>query len=237
MKYKSFLLLVIFLTITGCNIKDNSNENLYPIDNQSSGNIELDNNQKKDMNNVSLLPAQELLKIDQGQNIDAIIKTSLGDISVELYADKAPKTVANFVGLSEGTQPWIDPRTGELNENSPLYKDIIFHRIIKDFMIQGGDPLGQGIGGPGYSFGDEFVDEITFDEPGILAMANSGPSTNGSQFFITTVPTPWLDGKHTVFGKVTEGMDVLMNIQNVKTNSNDKPLEPVMIKSIDIIRK
>jgi len=237
MKYKYLLLFFVVFTITGCNVKDNSTNDLYPLDNQPTNAVELPNNSNKDMNKVSLLPAQDLLKIDSNQTVEAVIKTSLGDISVELYADKAPKTVANFVGLSEGTQPWLDPRNDKLNENTPLYQNIIFHRVIKDFMVQGGDPLGQGIGGPGYSFEDEFVGELKFDEPGILAMANSGPATNGSQFFITTVPTPWLNGKHTIFGKVTKGMDVLMNIQNVQTDTNDKPVDPVTIKSIEVIRK
>lgn len=156
----------------------------------------------------------------------ATIKTSLGDIKIQLFADKAPKTVANFVGLAEGT------KTGKL-----LYAGTIFHRVIKDFMIQGGDPLGTGTGGPGYQFEDEIDSSLTFDTPGILAMANSGPNTNGSQFFITTVPTTWLNGKHTIFGKVSMGMDVVTKIENTPVGGNDKPVTPVTIQSISIERK
>ena len=156
----------------------------------------------------------------------ATIKTSLGDIKVELYPDKAPKTVANFVGLAEGT------KTGK-----PFYNGVIFHRVIKDFMIQGGDPLGTGMGGPGYKFEDEIDSSLTFDAPGILAMANSGPNTNGSQFFITIVPTPWLNGKHTIFGKVISGQDIVTKIENTPVGPNDKPVTPVTIQSISIGRQ
>ncbi len=156
----------------------------------------------------------------------ATIKTSLGDIKIQLFADKAPKTVANFVGLAEGT------KTGK-----PLYVGTIFHRVIKDFMIQGGDPLGTGMGGPGYKFEDEIDSSLTFDTPGILAMANSGPNTNGSQFFITTAPTTWLNGKHTIFGKVVSGMDIVTKIENTPVGENDKPVTPVTIESISIERK
>jgi len=156
----------------------------------------------------------------------ATIKTSLGDIKVELYPDKAPKTVANFVGLAEGT------KTGK-----PFYNGVIFHRVIKDFMIQGGDPLGTGMGGPDYKFEDEIDSSLTFDAPGILAMANSGPNTNGSQFFITIVPTPWLNGKHTIFGKVISGQDIVTKIENTPVGPNDKPVTPVTIQSISIGRQ
>lgn len=166
----------------------------------------------------------------------AILQTSLGDITVELYPDKAPVTVANFAALAEGTITWIDPQTGAKKENVPYYQNIIFHRIIKGFMIQGGDLTGTGRGGPGYQFKDEFDPNLTFTEPGILAMANSGPNTNGSQFFITTAPATWLNGKHTIFGKVTAGMEVVTKIENVATGANDKPTTDVVLKQITVVR-
>ena len=156
----------------------------------------------------------------------ATIKTNLGSMRIQLFPDKAPNTVANFVGLAEGT------KTGK-----PFYNGVIFHRVIKDFMIQGGDPLGTGTGGPGYKFEDEIDSSLTFDAPGILAMANSGPNTNGSQFFITIVPTPWLNGKHTIFGKVISGQDIVTKIENTPVGPNDKPVTPVTIQSISIGRQ
>ncbi len=164
----------------------------------------------------------------------AIIKTSLGDIKVNLFTDKTPKTVANFAGLATGQKTWIDPQTGE-EKNTPLYDDTIFHRVISDFMIQGGDPLGTGTGGPGYQFEDEIVDSLKFDKPYLLAMANSGPNTNGSQFFITLAETPWLNGKHTIFGEVVEGQAVVDKIGQVETAANDKPIENAVIQQIQII--
>src|SRR3989338_7804044 len=168
----------------------------------------------------------QLLNLKPNEKMYATIKTSLGDIKIQLFADKAPKTVANFVGLAEGT------KTGK-----PLYAGTIFHRVIKDFMIQGGDPLGTGTGGPGYKFEDEIDPSLTFDAPGILAMANSGPNTNGSQFFITIVPTPWLNGKHTIFGKVISGQDIVTKIEAVKTDANDRPVTPVPLISVAIDRQ
>ena len=141
----------------------------------------------------------------------ATFKTSMGDIVVKLFPDKAPKTVENFVGLAEGTKEWKDPRSGQ-TVKKPLFDGTIFHRVIPQFMIQGGDPLGNGTGGPGYKFGDETSPTDQFNKPGILAMANSGPNTNGSQFFITEVPTPWLNGKHTIFGEVVKGFDLVPKI-------------------------
>ncbi len=167
----------------------------------------------------------------------ANIKTSLGEIRIELYPSKASNTVANFVALSEGTKNWTDPKSGAKQTAKSLYAGTIFHRIIKDFMIQGGDPLGLGIGGPGYQFADEIDSSLTFDGPGYLAMANSGPNTNGSQFFITTVPTPWLNGKHTIFGKVVQGMDVVKKSESVETGANDKPVTPVVLQSVAIDRQ
>ncbi|WP_237236918.1 peptidylprolyl isomerase [Rothia nasimurium] len=165
----------------------------------------------------------------------ATIHTNHGDIVVNLFGNHAPLTVKNFIGLSDGTQEWRHPRTGEVQEG-PLYKDVIFHRIIRDFMIQGGDPLGQGIGGPGYQFKDEIHPELGFNKPYLLAMANAGPGTNGSQFFITTVETPWLNGRHTIFGEVADedSKKVVDAIEGVATGAMDRPVEDVVISSIDI---
>lgn len=165
----------------------------------------------------------------------ATIHTNHGDIVVNLFGNHAPITVKNFIGLSDGTQQWTHPHTGEPQEG-PLYKDVIFHRIIRDFMIQGGDPLGQGIGGPGYQFKDEIHPELSFNKPYLLAMANAGPGTNGSQFFITTVETPWLNGRHTIFGEVADeaSQKVVDAIEGVKTGNMDRPVEDVVISSIDI---
>ena len=158
----------------------------------------------------------------------AVLHTNHGDITVELFSSKVPNTVGNFVGLAEGTVKW--------SGSGPLYKDVIFHRIIKNFMLQGGDPEGSGRGGPGYRFGDEFDPSLRHDKPGILSMANAGPGTNGSQFFITTVPTPHLDNRHSVFGQVTAGMDVVKKIENVKTGPGDRPVEDVILHSVEILR-
>lgn len=172
--------------------------------------------------------------------MDAIFHTSMGDIAVELYPNHAPKTVENFTSLAKGTVEWTHPGTGE-KTSEPLYSGTIFHRIIDNFMIQGGDPLGQGIGGPGWEFDDEIHPELNFNEPYILAMANAGKrmgrGTNGSQFFITTVATNWLQGKHTIFGKVKDqaSRDVVDAIGKVATDGRDKPLEDVVIKSIEIV--
>lgn len=165
----------------------------------------------------------------------ATLHTNHGDIKVELFDNQAPKTVKNFVGLATGEIEWTNPATGQ-KTTDPLYDGVIFHRVIPQFMIQGGDPLGRGTGGPGYKFADEVTSELTFDKPFLLAMANAGPNTNGSQFFITTAPTPWLNMKHTIFGKVVEGQDVVTAIEGVATGPQDKPLEDVVINSVDIER-
>jgi peptidyl-prolyl cis-trans isomerase A (cyclophilin A) len=169
----------------------------------------------------------------------ATLHTNKGDIVIHLLGNHAPKTVANFIGLATGSKEWTDPRTNKAS-NEPLYNGVIFHRIIKDFMLQAGDPLGQGIGGPGYQFDDEIHGELNFNEPYVLAMANAGiqggRGTNGSQFFITTVPTPWLQGKHTIFGVVAdeESKRVVDAIEAVDTDSRDKPLADVVIESVTI---
>ncbi len=156
-----------------------------------------------------------------------------GEIVVRLYPDKTPITVQNFVGLAQGTKEFDDMATGQ-KKKARFYDGIIFHRIIDGFMIQAGDPTGTGRGGPGYKFGDEIVSELQFNKPGLLAMANAGPGTNGSQFFITVAATPWLNGKHTIFGEVVEGMDVVMKIAKVPTGAGDKPVKPVAMEKVDI---
>lgn len=163
----------------------------------------------------------------------ATFDTNRGTFKVKLFADKAPKTVENFTGLATGTKEWTDPKTGE-KVKRPYFDGLVFHRVIKDFMIQGGCPLGTGTGGPGYKFGDEFHPELKHNKPGLLSMANAGPGTNGSQFFITTVPTPWLDNKHTIFGEVSEGYDVVDAIGKTKTGPMDRPAEPIVINKVTI---
>ena len=165
----------------------------------------------------------------------ATMKTSLGVIVVRLFEDKAPKTVENFVGLANGTKEWTDPRNGE-KVKRPLYNGTIFHRVIPNFMIQGGDPLGRGTGGPGYRFADEFNPDLRHNKPGILSMANAGPNTNGSQFFITTVPTPHLDNRHSVFGEVVQGMEVVVAIGNTQRGPGDRPVKDVVLQEVVISR-
>jgi peptidyl-prolyl cis-trans isomerase A (cyclophilin A) len=159
--------------------------------------------------------------------------TNKGDIRVRLLSDTAPKTVENFVGLATGTKEWSDPRTGEQRKDS-LYSGTVFHRVIPNFMIQGGDPLGTGRGGPGYRFDDEVDAGPRFDKAGYLAMANAGPNTNGSQFFITVAPTPHLTGKHTIFGEVVEGQDVAKAIAELETDGSDRPQTEVVVQEIRI---
>jgi len=165
----------------------------------------------------------------------AILHTSAGDIRLELFDNHAPKTVKNFVELAQGSREWTHPAT-KAKSNEPLYDGTIFHRVIKDFMIQGGDPLGRGTGGPGYEFGDEIHPELSFDRPYLLGMANAGPGTNGSQFFVTTIPTPWLNGKHTIFGEVVDepSREVVASINNTRTSRGDKPVTDVVINSVTI---
>ena len=163
--------------------------------------------------------------------------TSEGNFTARLFEDEAPKTVANFTGLADGSKEWTDPRTGKKTHDK-YFDGTVFHRVIADFMIQGGDPLGQGTGGPGYKFADEFSPKRRHAKAGVLSMANSGPNTNGGQFFITLVATPWLDDKHSVFGEVTEGMDVVNKIGKTPTSKpGDRPLKPITIESVTIERK
>jgi peptidyl-prolyl cis-trans isomerase A (cyclophilin A) len=167
-------------------------------------------------------------KVSTGVDLFATIKTNQGSISVKLFSKEAPKTVKNFVGLSTGEREWKNPATGE------LYSGTIFHRVIDGFMIQGGDPLGTGTGNPGYQFEDEVASGRTFDRVGLLAMANAGPGTNGSQFFITTSTPTYLNGKHTIFGEVVKGLEVVEAISKVPKGRGDRPLEAVVIESITI---
>ena len=167
----------------------------------------------------------------------ATLTTSLGPVKVKLFPDHAPKTVQNFVGLADGTGEWTDPRTGKKGEG-PLYAGTVFHRVINGFMIQGGDPLGTGTGGPGYRFKDEFQPELSFTKPYLLAMANAGPGTNGSQFFITVANTTHLTGKHTIFGEVADqsSRDVVDKIGTTRTGAGDRPVDDVILESVTIER-
>ena len=170
------------------------------------------------------------------KEVTATFDTSLGKIVIKLFPEESPKTVENFVGLATGEKEWTDPKTGE-KVKKPLYDGTIFHRVIPNFMIQGGDPQGTGMGGPGYKFEDEFKSGLKFDRPGLLAMANAGPNTNGSQFFITVVPTPHLTNKHTIFGEVISGMDVVAKIVSETGNpAGTKADKPAVINSIKIER-
>ena len=190
----------------------------------------------------------------------AVMKTSMGTMVFRLFTEQAPKTCENFIGLADGTKPWKDPVSGAMMKK-PLYNGVIFHRVIKDFMLQGGDPMGVGIGGPGYKFADEFSPDLRFDRDGLLAMANSGPATNGSQFFVTVRPTPHLDNRHTIFGEIVDGKDVLKKIALTPTHGGkfsadypdlwkkiqkveprmpdqytDRPVQDVVIESVKIER-
>jgi peptidyl-prolyl cis-trans isomerase A (cyclophilin A) len=165
----------------------------------------------------------------------AVFDTTLGEITCELFPEQAPVTVQNFVGLAEGTKEFVDPQTRQRTKR-PFYDRLTFHRVIPKFMIQGGCPLGSGTGGPGYKFQDEFSDALSFDRPGRLAMANAGPGTNGSQFFITVAPTAWLNGHHTIFGQVVKGQDVVDQIVNTPRGPNDRPKTAVVMKTVKVMK-
>jgi len=169
------------------------------------------------------------------ETLTATLTTTQGTVTIRLFPDHAPKTVRNFVELAEGGREWTDPRTRAVTKEK-LYDGTIVHRVIAGFMIQGGDPLGTGTGGPGYRFGDEIHPDLRFDKPYLLAMANAGPGTNGSQFFITVAPTPWLNGKHTIFGEVIGGADVVDKISCVQTVPGDRPVTDVVLQSVTIQR-
>lgn len=179
---------------------------------------------------------KEITARETADSIHAAVTTNNGNFRIQLFHKRAPKTVQNFIDLAEGTAEWKHPRTGATKKDTPYYDGLVFHRIISDFMIQGGCPAGNGRGGPGYKFADEFHAELTHDGAGVLSMANAGPSTNGSQFFITLGPTPHLDNRHAVFGKVVDGLDVIMALGSVATGPGDKPLSDVKIESVKIER-
>ena len=163
--------------------------------------------------------------------------TSEGNFTAQLFDDQVPNTVANFAGLADGSKEWTDPRSGR-KTTSRYYDGTIFHRVIDGFMIQGGDPLGQGTGGPGYTFADEFSPKLRHDRAGLLSMANRGPNTNGGQFFITLAPTPWLDNKHSIFGEVVEGMEVVKKSGSTPTSKpGDRPLKPITIQTLNIEKR
>lgn len=179
-------------------------------------------------------PSIETLVPGQGE-LRATFKTSVGDITVKLFEAEAPRTVANFVALATGQVEWTDPKSGQ-KTNRPLYSGTIFHRVIPDFMIQGGDPTGTGRGGPGWRFGDEIHPSLRHDRPGVLSMANAGPNTNGSQFFLCEVPTPWLDGKHAVFGHVIAGQELISQITHSPRDAQDRPRTQITLNEIHVFR-
>jgi len=183
---------------------------------------------------MTLVPEASAEEKKLASGLYAIFNTNQGKITVQLFEKESPKTVANFVGLADGSKEWTDPKSNK-KEKKPFYNGIIFHRVIPGFMIQTGDPMGTGIGGPGYQFEDEFSD-LKFDRPGRLAMANSGPNTNGSQFFITEGATTHLNNKHTIFGQVYEGQDIVQKIARVPRDRRDRPETTVVIETLEILR-
>lgn len=186
---------------------------------------------------LALVPLQAFSEgAKKEKSMFAKFETTQGTFVVKLFPEEAPATVTNFVGLAKGSKEFTDPKTGKPTKK-PFYDGLIFHRVIPDFMIQGGDPLGTGTGGPGYQFQDEFNSPRTFDKPGILAMANAGANTNGSQFFITVAATPWLNKRHTIFGEVVEGYNVVEKISKVPTAGNDRPAQAVTITKLTITEK
>ena len=189
---------------------------------------------------LSATPAiaqQSAARVATPGSLIAVMDTSFGRITCQLFKEQAPNTVANFVALAEGTEDWTNSATGQKNHHTPLYNGTIFHRVIAGSMIQGGDPAGTGKGGPGFSFKDEFDPDLQFDRPGRLAMANSGPNTNGSQFFITVAPAEPLNNHHTIFGQCDEAsMFIVRAIASVKRDSNDRPLASVVLRKVTIVR-
>jgi peptidyl-prolyl cis-trans isomerase A (cyclophilin A) len=179
-------------------------------------------------------PGAQPIKLAQPPGLFAVLETTMGRIVCRLFPDKAPETVANFVGLANGTKRWMDGKSKTWVQRR-FYDGLVFHRVIPDFMIQGGDQTGTGAGGVGYKFKDEFSPDLAFDKPGKLAMANAGPNTNGSQFFITVVPTPHLNYRHTIFGEVVEGQSVADAISLVRKDSNDRPVTPVVMTKVTIV--
>ena len=244
------LFLLVFALLPGCDadLKEHANdleEELESLESQ----VRVQESEIRDLERqldtcekeVQQKAIREILaegNIDPDSPLHAVLRTSMGDIRVELLPAIAPRTVANFVGLAEGTRTWTDPQTGQERSGEPLYEDVSFHRVIPDYIVQSGDPMGTGFGGPGYAFLDEFSDEFFHDTEGRLSMANSGPDTNGSQFFITLDRADHLNGKHTPFGKVVEGLDVARAISHVPAGSEVRyrPDDPVMLETVTIER-
>ncbi|MCP3099343.1 peptidylprolyl isomerase [Myxococcus sp. K15C18031901] len=185
---------------------------------------------------LAAAPGKWTKKVEAGKPLYATLKTTQGDIVVRLFSKDAPKTVANFVGLATGEKPWRDPKRDAMS-NKPLYDGTVFHRVIPGFMIQGGDPTGTGMGDPGYRFEDEVLNGRSFDKVGLLAMANRGPNTNGSQFFITTSTPSHLDGKHTIFGEVVKGYEVVEAIGGVPRDNRDRPQTAVVLNKVELSDK
>jgi peptidyl-prolyl cis-trans isomerase A (cyclophilin A) len=182
-------------------------------------------------------PVSHAPPVVEPTGLTVVLDTSMGRMTCRFFDKQAPLTVANFIGLAEGTKAWTDPVSKKNMKAKPFYDGTTFHRVIPNFMIQGGDPTGTGTGDPGYMFADEFDPDLNFDVPGRMAMANSGPGTNGSQFFITGVPTPWLNRKHTIFGEVIDGTEVIDEISKVETGRNDRPVKDVVLESVVIERE
>jgi len=225
------LFLITSLLLTGCS----STEKEIEIQTGTKVEQEMKLDEKVETSKKSESKTKNERQSEKVSMNTAILNTSMGQITIELFPNQAPKTVKNFVDLATGAKEWTDPNIGE-KVKTKLYDGTIFHRVIPGFMIQGGDPLGSGMGGPGYNFADEFHGELSFDKPYLLAMANAGPNTNGSQFFITVAPTTWLNRKHTIFGQVTDpaSQKVVDAIATVKTGANDKPVQAVKIESVTI---
>lgn len=241
----SFCALVLISAVTACapaqqNSEQSGTHNSQTTGQRAQSSSAVSEKNTSEQNSQDMNKGEKFVSSNANVDIDAkemyaTFETTEGNIKVKLYNKRAPKTVANFVGLAEGTKEYIDPKTGEKTKGK-FYDGLIFHRVIPEFMIQGGDPLGVGTGGPGYEFEDEFNPELRHNKPGILSMANAGPNTNGSQFFITEVPTPHLDNRHSVFGEVVEGLDVVKKIARVPTDAMDKPKTDVVIKHVIIER-
>lgn len=240
MNYSKYICTAVMLLLTNCSLFGTSscsrNQDDVTVKDPVTTNSELTEN--KDTQDTK----KETTNKQGAKKMYALFHTNKGNFKALLHNTMAPRTVENFVGLAEGTKEFTDPKTGK-KVKRPYYDGLTFHRVIEDFMIQGGDPVGNGTGGPGYKFDDEFHPELMHDKKGVLSMANAGPNTNGSQFFITVAVTPHLDAQrsmkrgYSIFGQIIEGYDIVDSISKVKTDSYDKPLEPVIIKKVEIIRE